>query len=109
MATETQHAHVEHVDEEHDHPSDRKYVNIAIILAVITAAEVVTFYVEDELGSLLAPILIVMMIVKFAIVAAYFMHLKFDSNLLTRVFVAGIVLAVAVYIAAMTTFHFWTA
>ena len=97
-----------HVDEEHDHPSDLQYVKIAIILAVITAAEVVTFYVEDELGSLLAPILIVMMIVKFAIVAAYFMHLKFDSNLLTRVFVAGIVLAVAVYIAAMTTFHFWS-
>ena len=106
MATETQ--HVEHVDEEHDHPSDAKYVNIAIILALITAAEVVTFYVEDSLGSALAPILLVMMVVKFAIVAAYFMHLKFDSNLLTRVFVAGIVLAVAVYIAAMTTFQFWS-
>ena len=96
-----------HVDEEHDHPSDRQYVNIALILAAITAAEVVTFYVEDSLGSLLAPILIVMMIVKFAIVAGYFMHLKFDSNLLTRVFVAGIVLAVGVYIAAMSTFHYF--
>lgn len=100
--------HAEHIDEEHDHPSDLKYVKIAIVLAAITAAEVVTFYVEDELGALLAPILIVMMIVKFGIVAAEFMHLRYDSNLLTRVFVAGIVLAVGVYIAAMTTFHYFS-
>ena len=105
MSTDTAQEH--HVDEEHDHPSDAKYVNIAIILAAITAAEVVTFYVEDSLGSALVPILIVMMIVKFAIVAGYFMHLKFDSKLLTRVFVAGILLAVGVYAAAMTTFHYW--
>jgi len=106
VATETV-EHAEHIDEEHDHPSDKKYVIIALWLALITAAEVVTFYVEDELGSALVPILLVMMVVKFAVVAAYFMHLKFDSNLLTRVFVAGIVLAVAVYIAAMTTFHYF--
>ena len=106
MATDTT-THEQHVDEEHDHPSDAKYVNIAIILALITAAEVVTFYVEDSLGSALVPILLVMMVVKFAVVAGYFMHLKFDSKLLTRVFVAGILLAVGVYAVAMTTFHYF--
>jgi cytochrome c oxidase subunit IV len=95
-------------EDEHDHPSDRTYVGIALILAAITAAEVVTFYVEEQLGSLLAPILIVMMIAKFAIVAAWFMHLKFDSNLFTRVFVAGIVLAVGVYMAALSAFEFFS-
>lgn len=87
----------------HAHPSDRNYVTIAIILAVITAAEVVTFYIEDELGGLLVPILMVMMVVKFAMVAAWFMHLKFDSRLFTRLFAGGMILAVAVYLGVMAS------
>jgi cytochrome c oxidase subunit 4 len=94
-------------DETHDHPSDRKYIQIALLLAIITAAEVATFYVEDSLGSALVPLLLIMMVVKFFIVAAWFMHLRFDSNLFTRVFVSGIVLAVGVYIAFLATFEFF--
>ena len=109
MAQDTAHdTHVEHSDAEHDHPSDRTYVGIALILAVITAGEVATYYVEDQLGSALVPILLVMMVAKFAIVAAWFMHLKFDSNLFTRVFVAGIVLAIGVYIAALSAFEYFS-
>jgi cytochrome c oxidase subunit 4 len=91
----------------HAHPSDRTYVGVAIILALITAAEVITFYVEDTLGSFLAPILIAMMIVKFVIVGGWFMHLKFDSNLFTRLFVAGVVLAVVVYVATLAMFEYF--
>jgi|SRR5215212_7596824 len=93
----------------HAHPSDRSYVGIALILALITAAEVGTFYLEDELGSILVPALLVMMVVKFAMVAGWFMHLRFDSNLFTRLFVSGIVLAVAVYLGALATFEFFSA
>jgi cytochrome c oxidase subunit 4 len=92
----------------HAHPSDRSYVGIALILALITAAEVATFYLEDELGSVLVPILLVMMVVKFAMVAGWFMHLKFDSSLFTRMFVSGIVLAVSVYVAALAAFEFFS-
>jgi len=94
-------------DDTHDHPSDGKYIQIALLLALLTAAEVVTFYVEDQLGPALVPLLLTMMVVKFFIVAAWFMHLRFDSNLFTRVFVAGIVLAVGVYIAFLATFGFF--
>lgn len=94
-------------DETHDHPSDGKYIMIALVLAAITAAEVVTFYVEDRIGSLLVPLLLVMMVVKFFIVAAWFMHLRFDSNLFSRVFVSGILLATVVYVAFLTTFEFF--
>ena len=38
-----------------------------------------------------------MMIVKFAMVAWFFMHLKQDSRSSARLFVTGIVLAVVVY------------
>ncbi|CAN5838146.1 hypothetical protein BH24ACT3_BH24ACT3_02130 [soil metagenome] len=98
---------VAHSDVEHEHPSDGKYVQIALILAVLTGFEVATYYVEDQLGPALIPILMVMMVVKFVIVGAWFMHLRFDSKLLTRLFYAGLILAVVVYVAALATFGFW--
>ena len=95
-------AHIEH---EHAHPSDSKYVLIAIILAVITAAEVATYYVDLSTAALII-VLSPMMIAKFALVVAFFMHLKFDSRIFTRLFVAGLVLAVLVYLVALSTFGF---
>lgn len=90
--------------------SDKGYVRIAVILAAITAVEVAWSYLPwgdatglkafVEVGGLL-----VMMAIKFVIVAGYFMHLKFDSKVLTRVFYAGLALAVGVYVATLTTFH----
>jgi cytochrome c oxidase subunit 4 len=52
--------------------------------------------------------LLVLMGVKFWVVASYFMHLRFDNVLLTRVFYAGLILAVAVYIAVLSAMNFWT-
>lgn len=95
----------DHTVAEHEHPGDGIYIKIALILGVITAAEVATFYVD--IGKAMVPALVVMMIAKFSIVAAYFMHLKFDSTLFTRVFVSGVVLAVGVYLAAVTSLHIW--
>jgi cytochrome c oxidase subunit IV len=90
--------------EEH-HASDKLYVQIFLILFVITAAEVSTYYVD--FGDLLLPSLMVMMTVKFAMVVMFFMHLRFDHKLFSWVFVSGLVLAVLVYIAALTTFEYW--
>jgi cytochrome c oxidase subunit IV len=99
----TEHKTIEQISHaEHDHPSDRSYVGVALILGVITAAEVAVSYID--VGKLFVPSLIIMMTAKFSIVGAYFMHLKFDSNLFTRVFVSGILLAIAVYLAAIVTF-----
>ena len=50
--------------------------------------------------------LIFLMVVKFWIVGAFFMHLKFDNPILTQLFVAGLVLAVVVYFIMMSTFEF---
>jgi cytochrome c oxidase subunit 4 len=89
------------------HASDWLYVKIAVILGLITAAEVATYVVD--IGDFLIPALMVMMSVKFALVVGFFMHLRFDNRLLTWVFVAGLFLAVVVYIVALTTFSFWQA
>ena len=92
--------------EDHEHPSDQKYMQIALLLAIITAAEVATYFVH--IGVALIPTLMVMMVVKFFIVAAWFMHLRFDSKMFTRFFVSGLVLAVSVYFIFLTVFEFWT-
>ena len=52
--------------------------------------------------------MIIMMIVKFSTVAAYFMHLKNDARVLRRLFVTGIIVAAAVYGATLTAFTFWS-
>lgn len=92
---------------EHDHPSDRSYVMIALILAALTAVEILLFVLEDDLPRGFVKLaLIGLMIVKFWIVGAYFMHLKFDNIVLTQLFVAGLILAVVVYFIMLSAFEF---
>jgi cytochrome c oxidase subunit IV len=93
----------------HQHPTDRQYVTIALILGVITALEVGTYFLDDPSTTLLVATLFPMMIAKFAIVCGYFMHLRFDNPLFRRVFVFGLILAVVVYVAIMmTAMEFWS-
>lgn len=94
----------EHADGHDDHASDTLYIQIALGLAVLTGMEVAWPYIVDDGPILMWPLLIVMAI-KFVIIAAFFMHLKFDSKILTRVFYSGLFLAVGVYIAALCTFR----
>ena len=103
MAVEAE--HLEH--SEHTHPSDAQYVLIAVVLAFITGAEVLTSYVDFFRSHfiLLVVMLIPMMIIKFAIVAAFFMHLRFDNKIFRRVFITGILLATIVYLIVLSTFH----
>ena len=81
----TQHEH-----REHEHPSDGRYWAIAAVLAVVTAVEVALSYVH--LGNANAPLLLLGMVIKFVLVGGYFMHLKFDTPTLRRLFAAGLVL-----------------
>ena len=86
----------------HAHPGPAAYVRVAVILAVITAIEVGLYYLGMS-DKLLVAMLLGLAFIKFSLVAAYFMHLKFDAVLLRRVFVTGIVLAVGVYAIALIT------
>ena len=92
-------------DESHEHVSDNKYIVIALILAVITAAEVAASYID--LGAAFIPLLLFMMAIKFFVVVSYFMHLKFDNPIFKRLFYTGLFLAMAVYLAALLTFRFF--
>ena len=88
---------------EHDHPTAATYTKIAVTLVILTALEVAVYYVES-IRAYLVPILIVLMIVKFALVAMYYMHLKQDSKLFSGLFVFPILIAIVVIIALIALF-----
>lgn len=100
-----------HAHDDHDHEghwTDLQFVYLAIGLAAITAIEVAMSYTIDFWGPLFLPLLLGLMLIKFFAVVTYFMHLKFDSKLFSLMFYMGLVLATAVYIAAMFTFRFFS-
>ena len=93
----------------HAHPSDWQYIKIALLLAVLTALEVFTYFesVHNLSDAALYVILTVLMVLKFVYVVAWFMHLKFDSIIFRRVFQVGIGMALAVYLIMLTAFEIW--
>jgi cytochrome c oxidase subunit IV len=96
--THSDHASLAAAGVEHGaHPTDAKYIKIAVILAGITAVEVGIYYVKSGLGDGFAPLLLALAAIKFFIVGSYFMHLRFDNRVLRRLFVTGIVLACIIY------------
>ncbi|MEX0991116.1 MAG: cytochrome C oxidase subunit IV family protein [Actinomycetota bacterium] len=85
------------------HPGPKQYVTIAAILGLITAAEVGVYYVES-LRDLLVFLLLGMMVVKFALVVLWFMHVRFDNPGYGRIFATGLALAATVYVIVLLTF-----
>jgi len=85
------------------HPGPRVYIAVALWLALATAAEVALYYLDMPHGLFIG-VLLFFMIIKFTMVVAYFMHLKFDAKIFRRFMVTGIVLAVIVYMIVLTTF-----
>src|SRR5437867_13298415 len=76
----------------HAHPGGREYVTIAVILAVVTGAEVAIYYIKEQIGQAFVPILLVLSAFKFAMVVLWFMHLRFDNRLFSILFIAGLAL-----------------
>ena len=85
------------------HPTPRTYLKIAALLTSITAVEITIFYM-DALKDILVPVFLLLSAVKFALVAMFYMHLKFDQRLFSALFVAGLLLASFLIIALMALF-----
>ena len=109
MSADATVAHDVEQDVVHDQPTDRKFIHVAIILAVVTAIEVAWSYLPwgDGVAMTLLEVggLLIMMAYKFFVVASIFMHLKFDNKVLTRLFYFGLILAVVVFVAVLTMFE----
>ncbi|MSO78192.1 MAG: hypothetical protein EXQ79_01125 [Acidimicrobiia bacterium] len=90
----------------HPHPSPLQYVIVAVILCVVTALEIAVSYTEGEIpDALIVVLLLGMAILKFVIVAAWFMHLRTDMPIFRRFFVIGIVAAIILYLIVLSTLN----
>jgi cytochrome c oxidase subunit IV len=79
------------------------YVQIAMLLAVITGLELVTVYLPF-LTWILVTVLVVLSTVKFMFVIFYFMHLRWDKAFCTIMFFIGLVLATGTVWALLQIF-----
>ena len=86
------------------HPSPFTYVAIALILAVVTAIEGAIVY-QDFLKDILVLVLVILSVAKFAVVAMFYMHLRFDNRLFSILFVTGLLLATAVSVTLLALFR----
>jgi hypothetical protein len=97
-------------DHEHNFPErDGEYVLIGLILFVLTALEVGSYEISHRpgvplhefLSTGLIPVLIVLSAIKFALVALFYMHLKWDGPLLKGIFSFSLFLATFVIVALL--------
>ena len=88
------------------HPTPFKYVMIFLILVVVTGVEIGISYLEGSITSgVIVALLIIFGVLKFVMVAAYYMHLRTDQPIFRRFFILGIITAMAVFAVAVTTLH----
>ena len=87
------------------HGGLKQYGLLAIFLAIVTLVEFLIIVPEGLQGSgvVIAP-LVILSVIKFFCVVAFFMHLKFESPLLWQIFVAGLALGLVVALALVLLF-----
>ncbi len=89
----------------HVHPQPRQYVMIAVVLVVITGIEVAVSYLDSLNTNVMIVLLLMLAVTKFALVVAWYMHLKTDSKLLRRFFIVGLVGAMLLFTVVALTLH----
>jgi cytochrome c oxidase subunit 4 len=95
---------------ESHHPQWPTYWKVALILTLITVGEVWMYYVPAIVASrAFVPGLLVLSALKFAIVVAFYMHLKYDHKLFRALFTGPLFIAACTLIALMFLFGHLTA
>ncbi|MCY7301330.1 MAG: cytochrome C oxidase subunit IV family protein [Ilumatobacteraceae bacterium] len=89
----------------HHAPTDRYFIKVALVLALLTALETSTYWIH--IGGFATPLLLILMAIKFFMIVLIFMHLKFDNKVLSVLFYMGLGLALLVYIVFLSTFQFF--
>jgi heme/copper-type cytochrome/quinol oxidase subunit 4 len=89
---------------EHPQAGPRTYLVIAAFLILLTVMEVAVFYIP-ALARVLIPLLIFLALAKFALVAMFYMHLRFDHVWFSYLFVAPLVIATGLAIALLWLLH----
>jgi len=80
------------------HATVKLYIVFSIILCVMTFLEWAIFRFRHEwniTSQIMVPLLLAMSLVKFTMVCGWYMHLRYDHKLLTKIFVASMTMIVA--------------
>jgi cytochrome c oxidase subunit IV len=101
MSSETR----EIMHDQHTHPGNRTYIYIGVVLTVLTAIEILAYYVEEQLGGIAAPLILVLSAAKFILVVMFYMHLKYDSRAFTGIFLFPFTLGVLVIVSLILLYH----
>lgn len=83
------------------HASVSTYLTVAVVLAAVTALEIGVISIR-QLTPILVPLLLIMATAKFALVVLFFMHLRYDSRVLSVLFVGPLTIAAGLVVALMT-------
>src|SRR6476646_2009680 len=90
---------------EHSHPTWSIYWKVALILTLITVAEVWAYYIPSFVASRgFVPTLLLLSAVKFAIVVMFYMHLRYDHKLFRAVFPGPLIIAMTPIVALLFLF-----
>jgi cytochrome c oxidase subunit IV len=90
--------------EMHEHPTWREYKWVALVLTLITIGEVWVYYTSIKDTPIFVPLLLLMSAVKFAIVVAFYMHLKYDHKIFRALFTGPLMIAMATLISLLFLF-----
>jgi caa(3)-type oxidase subunit IV len=92
-----------YVEKEHPHISSTVYLIVGGFLIVLTAMEITVSYVH-ALRPVMVPLLIVLALAKFSLIALFFMHLRYEKSTLNTMFGFPLVVAMVVFLAFMGLF-----
>ncbi len=83
-----------------------QYVQVAVILCVLTALEVWMYYLEGDVpDGVVTALLLLFSFLKFFLVVSFYMHLREDKPIFRRLFVLGLVAALFLYAIVLATFQ----
>jgi cytochrome c oxidase subunit 4 len=103
MSSETR--EVLHDMDAHPVHGTKTYWVIGGYLFVLTALEIGAYYVEEQLGSLATPVILILSAAKFILVVMFYMHLKYDSKMFTGIFLFPMALATLVIGGLTILYH----
>ncbi len=92
-----------YVEEAQPHISNTVYLIVGGFLIVLTAMEITVAYVH-ALRPVMVPILVVLAIAKFALIAMFFMHLRYEKWIVNIEFLFPLTIALGVFVSLMGLF-----
>jgi len=91
------------IEKERAHISSSVYLIVGGFLIVLTAMEITVAYIH-ALRPVMVPILVILAIAKFALIAMFFMHLRYEKWVVNTMFVFPLTIALGVFISLMGLF-----